>query len=135
MELKAPDNEAIVDFKRKMKPLSEAQIQRQIMDYLNANPKVFAWRQNTGGVPLHDGSGGFRPAPFKGVSDIIGVMKPAGQVLAIEVKSQSGKLNAEQSHFLDSVRRAGGVAIVATSVDDVERVFNGSYTGKAVIPY
>ena len=131
--MKAPDNEAIVDFKRKMKPLSEAQIQRQIMDYLNANPKVFAWRQNTMGVPL--GNGKYRPAPFKGVSDIIGVMKPSGQVLAIEVKSQTGKLNKDQSHFLDSVRRAGGIAIVATSVGDVERVFNGQYTGKAVISY
>ena len=133
MELKAPDMEGILDFKRKQKHLSEAQIQREIIEYLRKSNDVFAWRQNSIGVPT---TGGVRkPPPQKGVSDILAVVKPSGRFLAIEVKSPTGVLNEGQAAFLDSVKKAGGETVVARSVEDVMKVLaQMTYKGPK-IPY
>jgi len=69
---------------------------------------------------------------LKGVSDIIGIAKKSvrcphcqkefnveGFYAAIEVKRPGGKLTEGQEDFLFSVKQAGGIAIVAYSVDDV----------------
>lgn len=56
-----------------------------------------------------------------GSADIIGIIKPTGRLLAIEVKKAGGKVSPEQQAFLDTVRDAGGLAIIAYSVDDVRR--------------
>jgi hypothetical protein len=97
-------------------PLKEGDILRQIMAYLKAN-RIYSWRQNTGGVPLGDGKG-FRPAATRGVPDIIGIL-PGGRMLAIEVKSEKGRITPEQESFLDEINRNGGVAFVARSLDHV----------------
>lgn len=43
-----------------------------------------------------------------------------GRFVAIEIKSAVGKTTERQEHYLDRVRAAGGVAIVARSVEDVK---------------
>jgi hypothetical protein len=53
-----------------------------------------------------------------GCSDIIGFMTD-GRFLAIECKTARGTSTPEQVAFLQTVRAAGGVAILARSVDDV----------------
>ena len=53
---------------------------------------------------------------IRGISDIIGCYK--GHFLAIEVKNQTNKLSEHQEAFLDNVRRSGGIAFVARSVND-----------------
>ena len=53
----------------------------------------------------------------KGVSDIIGIHK--GKFLAIEVKTEKGKLNDNQEHFLRLVNKNGGIGFVARSAHDV----------------
>jgi len=67
------------------------------------------------------GKGG-KPQPVRfgrrGQADILGFM-PDGRFLAVECKASDGKLRPEQELFLGRVRRAGGVAIVARSVDDL----------------
>ncbi len=60
---------------------------------------------------------------LKGVSDIIGIFD--GKFLAIEVKTEKGKLSEHQVEFLDRVRENGGIAIVARSVEDVEQALFG----------
>jgi hypothetical protein len=44
---------------------------------------------------------------------------------AIEVKSKRGRPTPEQSAFLDAVRRAGGRAGIARSVEDAGRIISG----------
>lgn len=63
----------------------------------------------------------------RGVSDLIGIWK--GLPLAIEVKSKTGKLSIHQQIFLETWQRAGGISIVARSVDDVKRVLNQISSG------
>ena len=52
---------------------------------------------------------------IKGVSDILGCID--GRFIAIEVKSEKGKLSAEQREFIAKVKDNGGVAFVAKSAE------------------
>lgn len=57
----------------------------------------------------------------KGGSDIIGIA-PDGRFLAVEVKTPTGRIRPEQTVFLDVVRKAGGIAGVARSVEEALRL-------------
>ena len=76
------------------------------------------WRINTAGTPLHDGSGRYRPAPQRGISDVLGIL-PGGVFLAVEVKAPKGKLSEDQRRFLLDVKEAGGVGIYVRGVEDL----------------
>jgi hypothetical protein len=102
----------------------ETPIQKGVLDYLKLKGH-HVFRVNTQGVPLHGKGfeGRFRPSPMKGVSDLIGCCgrshKDKGRFFAIEVKSETGKLTEEQALFLNNVIEAGGIGLVARSIDDV----------------
>ena len=55
---------------------------------------------------------------IKGGSDIIGIHRPSGRFIAIEVKTPTGRPTPEQLRFIDNVRAAGGIAGIARSVQD-----------------
>lgn len=98
----------------------EKDIQKGILEYLNMQGH-FAFRVNTQGVPVWGDKkefSHFRKAPQAGISDILGISKK-GVMLAIEVKRPGNKATPDQQDFLDSVGIRGGLAIVATSIDDV----------------
>ena len=52
-----------------------------------------------------------------GSSDIIGIT-PSGLFLAIEVKTAKGRATKEQLRFIEAVRKAGGIAGIARSVEE-----------------
>jgi len=92
--------------------------------------KIYHWKE-------HGGLGS-----FPGVADIIGVhpgnaQHPdwKGRIIAIEVKTATGKLSDAQVLFLNNVRESGGFAIVARSVDDVISALDAGgmflFSGKA----
>jgi hypothetical protein len=56
-----------------------------------------------------------------GGSDLIGWTRD-GRFAAVEVKTPTGRVTAEQQAFIDAVNRAGGKAGVARSVEDVKRL-------------
>lgn len=82
----------------------------------------FVWRQNNGGVydPVKKIFRSNSSTP--GISDIIGFHKKTGQFLACEIKVGKDKLSAAQEMFLNSVRKAGGVALVVRTSDDLEKL-------------
>lgn len=53
-----------------------------------------------------------------GSSDLIGWTNK-GRFLAIEVKTDKGRVTEEQENFLDQVNLSGGIGFVARSVQDV----------------
>ena len=59
-----------------------------------------------------------------GVSDLIGWTE-GGRFVAIEVKAPRGRLTDEQAAFIELVRRSGGLAGVARSVDDARGILEG----------
>lgn len=100
-----------------MKPISkkikitEADITKQIRDYLKMR-NIFHWKvmQGLGATP--------------GITDIIGIYQ--GMPLAIEVKTEKGKLSEHQISFIQNFKKEGGIAFVARSVDDVEKKLSGN---------
>ena len=53
-----------------------------------------------------------------GGADIIGIHHATGRFIAVEVKTPTGRVSKEQQTFIDAVKRAGGIAGVARSVED-----------------
>jgi predicted RNA-binding protein len=105
-------NHNLIDFEsRRLLKESEKLIQKSIQEWLNYHSEIFCFRVNVQGVPLHDGSGRFRPSPHRGVADLICSVK--GHFLAIEVKSKSGKQSAYQKTFQEYVEKSGGHYIIA----------------------
>lgn len=100
---------------------SEAQTQSAILRYLAIAPRV-AWaaRMNSGAVkiPVPGGKDRFVRYGFPGCPDVLGMFTD-GRLLAIEVKSPTGRATAEQRAFLELVAASGGVSVLARSVDDV----------------
>lgn len=87
-----------------MKPKKEAEITKQIRDYLKLM-RIFHWKQlqGLGSTP--------------GIADIIGIYQH--KPLAIEVKTEKGKLSVQQEAFLKNWQNEGGIAILARSIEDV----------------
>lgn len=52
-----------------------------------------------------------------GIPDILGIWN--GRMLAIEVKTEKGRLTDKQQAKINEINRAGGLAFVARCIDDV----------------
>lgn len=80
------------------------------------------FRNNVGMLPDRYGQM-IRYGLAVGSSDLIGwyAAKGAAVFLAVEVKRPGEKPTKEQRQFLDVVKQAGGIAILATSVQDFVR--------------
>jgi hypothetical protein len=89
-----------------MTNLKENEITKAILKELK-EMGIFCWKHWSGAFSK------------KGISDILRVL-PGGRALAIEVKTNSGKLTGHQWEFLEAVNNAGGVAFMARSVDEVK---------------
>jgi hypothetical protein len=109
---------------------SEQTIQQEIrIACSNGDTRLF--RNNTG--TLKDQHG--RPVSFglcKGSADLIGwkrvmvtpdmVGQQVAVFLSIEVKTPTGRIRPEQQAWLETVQAAGGIAGVARSVEDAQRL-------------
>lgn len=106
-------------FKLKLQYPSEKQVQDTILEWLNLQPRTFAWRQNSGKFLIQHPSGKkyMVVVGTKGMCDIIASWK--GRFLAIEVKSFIGKLSDEQRDFIEMINDRGGISFVAHSLDEV----------------
>ena len=97
--------------------MTEAVLQRLILGRLQ-HAGIFAWRANTGAAQRGDQVIRFG---HRGQSDILGALPPAGRMLAIEVKSETGRQRPDQQLFGERVRAMGGLYVLARSLDDVSR--------------
>ncbi len=93
-----------------MKKSQANSLTQEILNYLLQH-KVWAWRNSIGGIPVK--GGGRRGSGMVGVSDILGVVPPAGRFLAIEAKIGQDRLRPEQEGFLSVVESLGGLVYVA----------------------
>ncbi len=98
--------------------VKEKAIENEIMNFLRAIG-IFCWKNDSVGI--------FDPVKkvyrsnqnqnrIKGVSDILGIID--GKFVAIEVKSETGKLRPEQKVFIQEIVSNGGVAFVARSLKE-----------------
>lgn len=108
-----------------MKSSTEQDLVRVVLDYLTLRG-VFVWRQNGGATRYPKKTGGHyfvRFTSIKGVSDILGVL-PGGQFLAVELKHGKGRRRPDQVAFQAAIERAGGLAIVCYSLDELRAVID-----------
>jgi len=105
-----------------MPSISEGRIQAQILQFL-AFRGVFAWRNHSVGV-YDQQKGILRKSTglgsMRGVPDILGVLED-GRMLAIEVKSRSGRVSIHQAKFIEEATKLGALAFVARSIEDVQK--------------
>lgn len=96
----------------KPKPASEKSIENEIRLALSG-AGVLAHKNNVDNRSLHTGLG-------IGCPDIVCVVSPSGRALYIEVKSlrRGSKPSENQLRFMEQVRKHGGVAGVARSVEE-----------------
>lgn len=99
--------------------MKEMLLVRQIVDYLNYRGH-FVQRTNSGKLTVPKTNGGFRFVNLSkaGTADITGCSKD-GHFLAIEAKIRPNKPTELQEHYLDEIRKRGGIAFIAYSLDDV----------------
>ncbi len=105
----------------------EQHIQNNILQYLQFREDiVFAMRVNAGRIKTERG-GLVKLAP-SGTADIIGMLK-GGKFFAIEVKTPKAikkkdhNLSEFQKEFLEKIDNGGGLAMVVSSIEEVEKIF------------
>jgi penicillin-binding protein-related factor A (putative recombinase) len=108
-------------YKKKRRPAadSEANIQKSIITFLERIGAVVL-RTNSGHVVTE--SGAHIQMGAAGTSDLTACYQ--GRFVAIEVKKPGNKPTVKQQAYLDRVTAAGGLAFVATSIDDVQEALD-----------
>lgn len=101
--------------------MAESKVLTACLRYLGARSDCRVWRNNSGKLPRADG--GFVSFGLVGSADILGLRLPAGQFVAIECKSPTGRTTKQQDAFARMVRAFGGLYIVARSVEDLYSEF------------
>jgi hypothetical protein len=104
-----------------MRQYRETDIVRDCLAWLRLRG-VYCWRQNQGAVTAVRGQRRrfFRFASAPGISDLLGLLRPSGRLLAIEVKRPGGQLRPEQEAFLDVIRSNGGLALCVHSLGELQ---------------
>ena|SRR5437667_281880 len=86
---------------------------------------ALAVRVNSGGVRAVNARGRGRLVKFNsepGCSDLLACFR--GRFVAVEVKRPGGRLTAAQKSFLEAVEVCGGVALVVTSVRQLQEALD-----------
>lgn len=100
---------------------SEKQIENAILQFLNYQPGVFAFKINTMGV-YDQKIGGYRRLSkwiLPGTPDILACVD--GRLLAIECKSAKGKQTAHQKIFESRlISKSNGLYFVVRSIQDAQ---------------
>lgn len=100
-----------------VKQALEGETLKAILDYLSIK-RIFHWRNNSGA--LETKSGGFVRFGAVGSADVFAIR--GGVVYGIEVKSPVGRLSEDQIAFGNGFKEAGGMYVVARSLDDVMEI-------------
>ena len=106
----------------------ERDIQYTILQYLKAK-KIFSYKNSTAGI-YKKATGSYIPSQSVGSPDIIAVID--GVYVGIEVKGPKGKQSADQKQFQKDLEKAGGLYILARSVEDVDKGIGGYYREKCL---
>ncbi len=93
---------------RSLEEPSEAQLTKQILDYLKYVPDS-TFKKIRGGLGM------------RGILDIIGCWQ--GRYIELEIKTRRGKLKPHQLQRILEIRKAGGVAGMIQSLEELEEIF------------
>lgn len=100
---------------------SEHDIQSLILIYITSLPHTFAFRMNTGKARM---GGRFVTFGIPGQPDIFAIIQ--GRFVGIEVKTAVGRQSKDQKNWQRNCERAGGLYILARSVEDVRTALSSA---------
>ena len=92
--------------------MKEAQLIQNIRKYLTTLPECFFWKE-------HGGQYG-----TAGIPDIIVCYR--GRFIALEAKVGKNQPTRLQAATIDQIKRAGGIACVVRSVDEIKEILNNA---------
>lgn len=99
-------------------PLLEKEIEKQILMFLE-ECGFMCWKNKSVGV-FDKKANAFRMPKnrfaIRGVSDILAIL-PSGRLLAIEVKTKTGRPSEHQLKFITNVNANQGIAFISRSVE------------------
>lgn len=111
--------------------MKETNIQR-LIQLAASEQDILTFRNNSGAYTTPEGHRVKYGVGNPGGSDLIGVTpvtvtadmvgRTIGVFTAIEVKTPTGKPTAAQLNFIDVIRRAGGIAGICRSPDDLSKL-------------
>ncbi len=93
---------------KSLKEPTEVELTKQILDYLKYIPES-SFKKIRGSIGM------------RGLLDIIGCWR--GQYIELEIKTRRGKLKQHQLQRILQIRKAGGLAGMVRSIEDVEAIF------------
>src|SRR3990167_6222466 len=96
-------------------PSTEKPTQKAILQYLTMR-RIFHWKNNTVGI-YKKTTDSYIPSQAVGSPDIFAVKD--GRIIGIEVKDIKGAQSEHQKAFQAGLEKAGGIYILARSLDDV----------------
>jgi len=100
---------------------SESVVLAKVHQALAATGRCVIWRNQTGALPAVGRGGRTYPVRFGlgvGGADLVGLMRPSGRFLALEVKSARGQQTPEQRAWARAVQEAGGFYAVVRSAEE-----------------
>ena len=119
---------------------NETDIQQRIRLAVGALPGIRLWRNNSGKLPdPRTGRWVQFGVASPGGSDLIGyrtititpdmVGQQVAVFTAIEIKTPTGRATPAQQHFIDHIRKAGGIAAIVRSSADALRLATEPFRG------
>lgn len=105
---------------------TEHEIQQRILLALGSRSDVRLWRNNVGATRIGDRWMRFG---LPGSSDLLGILRPSGRLLAIEVKGPRGRVTKQQAVFGQVIQSFGGVWVVARSVEEAIAAVDAAQQG------
>lgn len=99
--------------------MTERDLVQSILVEFGARTDLRIWRQNTG---CAIGRAGLIRFGLPGMADISGIQFGTGRRIEIECKTATGRQSDAQRKWQAMIENAGGIYILARSVDDVRRV-------------
>jgi hypothetical protein len=115
---------------------TEATIQDEVRRALGTDPRVWLIRNNVGAHAETGADGSTRWAKYglgDGSADLVGIVTMPdglGRFIALEVKSEAGRLTEAQARWLDIVRRRGGFGAVVRGMDDARAAVDRALRGE-----
>jgi hypothetical protein len=103
---------------------TEKSTQAAILEWLGYR-RIFHYRNNSGG--FRDANKHFYRFGALGSPDIVCVI--GGIYVGIEVKDLKGRQNPNQVEFQSQLEKAGGIYVVARSIEDVEAALSPLVAG------
>ena len=99
----------------------ESVILAKVHQALAATGRVVLWRNQTGALPAVGRGGRTYPVRFGlgvGGADLVGLLRPSGRFIALEVKAERGRQSTEQIAWSRAVEGAGGFYRVVRSPEE-----------------